>query len=112
MDDEDFLSNPAKILSWYNRDFKYKYAGTSIVDGNEMHEIDLFPNNLNQPYSRIKVHIAKKDALLYMIMSYGKDGIDYSIRLHDYITNRDLDDVLFSFDPEKFRKAEIVDMRF
>lgn len=112
MEDEDFLSNPAKILTWYNRDFKYKYVSRSGLNGHEMHEIHLFPNNLNQPYSRIKVHIAAKDALLYLIKSVGKDGIDYSIQLTDYITNRELNDALFTFDPEKYRKVEIVDMRF
>ena len=31
MDDEDFLSNPAKILTWYNRDFKYRYVQKIIT---------------------------------------------------------------------------------
>ena len=112
MEDEDFLSNPAKILAWYNRDFKYRYVSKARLDGNEVHEIDLFPNNLDQPYSRIKVYIAVKDTLLYLVRSIGKNGIDYSIQLHDYITNRELDDTLFTFDPARFRKVEIVDMRF
>lgn len=112
MDDEDFLSNPAKILTWYNRDFKYRYVNQTKVDGLEVHEIDLFPNNLEQPYSRIKVYIAVDDLLLHLIKSIGKDGIDYSIRLYDYITDSELSDALFTFDPAKFRKVEIVDMRF
>jgi outer membrane lipoprotein-sorting protein len=112
MEDEDFLSNPAKILTWYNRDFKYRYVSKANLDGNELYEIHLFPNNLNQPYSRIKVYIAVKDALLYLVRSIGKNGIDYSIQLHDYITNRDFDDALFTFDPARFRNVEIVDMRF
>ena len=112
MDDEDFLSNPAKILTWYNRDFKYRYVNQTNLDGLEMHEIDLFPNNLEQPYSRIKVYIAVDDLLLHLIKSIGKDGIDYSIRLYDYITDSELSDALFTFDPAKFRKVEIVDMRF
>ncbi len=112
MEDEDFLGNPAKILTWYNRDFKYRYVSKSSLDGHEMHEIDLFPNNLDQPYSRIKIHIAVKDMQPYMIKSVGKDGIDYSIQLHDYVIDRELDDALFVFDPAKFKKVEIVDMRF
>jgi len=50
---EDFLSNPVKIFTGYNRDFKYLHQGETIVSGVPFHEIDLFPRNLNQPYSRI-----------------------------------------------------------
>jgi outer membrane lipoprotein-sorting protein len=112
MEDEDFLSNPAKILTWYNRDFKYRYVQQTLLNGLDMHEIDLFPNNLEQPYSRIKIFIAVRDLSLYLIKSIGKDGIDYSIKLSDYVTDRELGDELFVFDPAKFKKVEIVDMRF
>ncbi|MBN2212650.1 MAG: outer membrane lipoprotein carrier protein LolA [Bacteroidales bacterium] len=112
MEDEDFLSNPAKILTWYNRDFKYRYVQKTVLNGHEMHEIDLFPNNLQQPYSRIRIYIDAGNLLLYLIKSIGKDGIDYSILLSDYVTGKEMNDALFVFDPAKFKKIEIVDMRF
>lgn len=111
MQDEDFLSNPAKILTWYNRDFKYRYDRKTQLDGTEVFEIDLFPNNLDQPYSRIKLFINTGDLLLHAVKSVGKDGIDYSIHLENYVTNDDLSDSLFIFDPAKHKKVEIVDMR-
>ena len=111
MEDSDFLSNPAKIFTWYNRDFKYRYDGKTKVNGTEAYEIDLFPKNLEQPYSRIKVFISTGDNLLLSLKSVGKDGIDYSIQLSDYITNKDFDDSVFTFDPSKYKKFEIVDMR-
>src|SRR4030042_3158369 len=92
MADEDFLSNPSKILTWYNRDFKYRYVQKTVLKGLEMHEIDLFPNNFEQPYSRIKVYVAVSDLSLHLIKSTGKDGIDYSIQLFDYVTEKELDD--------------------
>jgi outer membrane lipoprotein-sorting protein len=112
MENEDFLSNPAKILTWYNRDFKYRYVGQTTLNGLEMYGIDLFPNNLDQPYSRIKIYITVKDLSLHLIKSVGKDGIDYAIQLFDYITDSELNDTLFTFDPSRFKKVEIVDMRF
>ena len=111
MEDDDFLSNPAKILTWYNRDFKYRYVQNTTVKDVAMHEIDLFPVNLEQPYSRIKVFISVKDLLLNSVISVGKDGIDYTVNLSDYITNKELDDSIFKFDPQKYKKFEIVDMR-
>ena len=111
MEDDDFLSNPAKILTWYNRDFKYRYVQQTTIKNIAMHEIDLFPVNLEQPYSRIKVFISVKDLLLHTVTSVGKDGIDYTVNLSDYITDKELDDSIFRFDPQKYKKFELVDMR-
>ncbi len=111
MEDSDFLSNPAKIFTWYDRDFKFRYDKQTTLNGIDVYEIDLFPKNLEQPYSRIKVFISVKDLLLQSLKSVGKDGIDYSVKLSDYITNKEFDDSIFTFDPSKYKKFEIVDMR-
>ena len=29
--DDNFISNPAKIFYWYNRDFKYRYVGETLI---------------------------------------------------------------------------------
>ena len=109
--DDNFLSNPAKVFSLYNRDFKYQYRGESTIDGIDMHEIDLFPKNLNQPYSRIKVFITKETEQLAIISSVGKNGIDYTVFLTNFLLNKDVDDILFTFDPAKHKKVDVIDMR-
>ena len=109
--DDNFLSNPAKVFTWYNRDFKYQYRGETSIDGKEMHEIDLFPKNLDQPYSRIKIFITKNTEQLAIISSIGKNGIDYSIFLNNFISNKDFSDDIFTFDPSSHKKVTIVDMR-
>jgi outer membrane lipoprotein carrier protein len=109
--DDDFLSNPAKVFDWYNRDFKYQYRGETTVENVVMHEIDLFPKNLDQPYSRIKVFIEKNTENLSIISSIGKDGIDYSIFLKNFVTGKSFADEVFTFDPSKNKKLTVVDMR-
>lgn len=109
--DEDFLSNPAKIFMWYNRDFKYLHQGETIISGVHFHEIDLFPRNLNQPYSRIKLYINTKTEIPEIISSIGKDGVDYTVRLMNIKTDLDLADAIFVFDPSKYKKVEVIDMR-
>ncbi|MBN2481668.1 MAG: outer membrane lipoprotein carrier protein LolA [Bacteroidales bacterium] len=108
---EDFLSNPAKIFTGYGRDFKYRYVGATTMNGIRYHEIDLFPKNLNQPYSRIKLFINSETEIPEIISSIGKDGVDYTVNLTNIITGRDVPDETFIFDPAKYRKVEIVDMR-
>jgi outer membrane lipoprotein carrier protein len=110
--DENFLSNPAKIFYFYNRDFKYRYVGEVMTDNTKMHEIHLFPINLDQPYSRIKLYIDVNKDLLSAVSIVGKDGVDYNISLSNYITDKDFDDSIFTFDKSKFKKAEIIDLRY
>jgi outer membrane lipoprotein-sorting protein len=111
MDDEDFLSNPAKILTWYDRDFKYRYVQETTINGIRMHEIDLFPKDLNQPYSRIKLFVGVNDLFLYSLKSVGKEGVDYGVTINNYVVDKDINDSQFAFDKNKYKKAEIVDMR-
>ncbi len=110
--DENFLSNPAKVLYFYNRDFKYRYVGEVTDYNTRMHEIHLFPANLDQPYSRIKLYIDANKYLLSALSIVGKDGVDYNISLSNYVTDKDFDDSVFTFDKSKFKKAEIIDLRY
>ncbi len=110
--DENFLSNPAKVLYFYNRDFKYRYVGEVTAYNTRMHEIHLFPANLDQPYSRIKLYIDADKNLLSAVSIVGKDGVDYNISLSNYVTDKDFDDSVFTFDKSKFKKAEIIDLRY
>jgi outer membrane lipoprotein-sorting protein len=83
----------------------------TTINGVRCHEIDLFPKNLNQPYSRIKIYVNMQSDLPVTIGSIGKDGIDYTVNLKDLVLDRDLADTAFTFDPAKFKKVEVVDMR-
>jgi outer membrane lipoprotein carrier protein len=107
----DFMSSPTTFFSNYNRDFKYRYVRETTINGSRCHEIDLFPKNLNQPYSRIKVIIGVTSDLPEIITSVGKDGIDYTVYLRNVVLDRDIADATFTFDPAKYKKVEIVDMR-
>ncbi|MGD2033924.1 MAG: outer membrane lipoprotein carrier protein LolA [Bacteroidales bacterium] len=111
-DDDDFVEDPSKIFEFYNRDFKYRLLGEVNLDEGWMYEIDLFPKNLDQPYSRFKVLVRKDTEELYLVTAIGKDGIDYTAMLTNTIYNEPLDDAMFTFHPEKYRNIEIVDLRF
>jgi hypothetical protein len=111
-EDDDFVENPSKIFDFYNRDFKYKLREEILMDEGWMYSIDLFPINLQQPYSRFKVLIKKDTEELFFITAVGKDGIDYSASLFNTKYNENLKDELFIFRPENHKNIEIVDLRF
>ncbi|NBC83157.1 MAG: outer membrane lipoprotein-sorting protein [Bacteroidetes bacterium] len=112
MEDEDFVSNPAKIFTWYERDFKYRYKSTSTLNGQQYHEIELYPKNLDQPYSRINILVNADNYHLYKIESVGKDGDDYLVTIDVFKTNVSVSESYFQFDKNNYPNAEIIDMRF
>jgi outer membrane lipoprotein-sorting protein len=107
----DIFISPYRIFSLYNSDFKYRYVRDATIRGTRYYEIDLFPKNLNQPYSRIKVFVDMKNDIPEIISSIGKDGIDYTVNLKNYDLDVEINDATFVFDPSKFKKVEVIDMR-
>ncbi|MBN2486332.1 MAG: outer membrane lipoprotein carrier protein LolA [Bacteroidales bacterium] len=108
----DFIDNPALIFTFYNRDFKYRLIGEARIENRWMYEIDLFPKNLDQPYSRFKVFIDKEKEEIYMLKAIGKDGIDYTIFLINLRYNLPINDSKFTFKTSEYPKVEVIDMRF
>ncbi len=111
-EDGDFVENPALIFSFYDRDFKYRLIGEAKVDNYWCYEIDLYPNNFNQPYSRFKIFIIKENDAIYMVQAISKDAIDYTIFITNSRFNNPIPDSKFTFLPGNYPDIEIVDMRF
>jgi outer membrane lipoprotein carrier protein len=108
----DFLENPTMIFDFYTRDFKYRLVGEVKLDAGWMYEIDLFPIDLDQPYSRFKIFITRDSEEIYKVSAIGKDGVDYTATIKNTKYNLPLNDEIFTFHPEKYKGVEIIDMRF
>ncbi len=109
-EDEETL-NPATIFTIYETGFKYKYIGEKTENGKTFYEIDLYPENRDKPYSRIKLKILKDDLQLYSLRQVGKDGNNYTVVVKSMKTNIPLDDSIFVFDPSKHPDVDVIDMR-
>ncbi len=107
----DFVDNPALIFTFYNRDFKYRLIGEGTVENRTMYEIDLYPKDLDQPYSRFKLFVDKEKEELYMARAISKDGIDYTIYITNMHYNSTIPDSKFTFKPSDYPGIEIIDMR-
>lgn len=106
-----FLNSPSTFFESYKTDFKYRYVAETQKNGIKCHEIDLFPKNLNQPVSRIKVFVNTKSDLPQTISSIGKDGVDYTVYLKNLVLDQNIPDSEFTFNPAKHKKVEVIDMR-
>ncbi|MCU4176627.1 LolA family protein [Carboxylicivirga sp. N1Y90] len=109
-DDEENL-NPATIFTIYQEGYKFNYVGDGTADGKACHEIDLFPENRDKPFSRIKLIIFKDNLQLYSMRQVGKDGNSYTVTIKQMTTNKTVDDNTFVFDQASNPSVDVIDMR-
>jgi outer membrane lipoprotein-sorting protein len=110
--DESSL-NPTNILNVYEKGFKYKFMGEFSAKGQTFYQIDLYPEQpKSKNYSIVKLKIDKAKNQLQSIKMVGKDGVDNTIELIEFVPNVKVVDTMFKFDPTKYPKnVEINDMR-
>jgi len=104
------FDNPVTFFSLIGKDFFNKFIGTDTREGKAVQVVDLYPKDLNKPYSRIRLQIFKETHQLYSARYFGKDGIQYILKLTEF-HNKDIPDSFFSFDTSKHPEVEIIDLR-
>jgi len=111
-EDENSL-NPTKMLTMYEKGFKYRFRGEFKSKTGNFYQIDLYPKNIkNKAYSIIKLKIDKDKNRLTSLKMIGKDRIDYIIEVTQFKPNIKITDKMFTFDKTKYPKnIEINDMR-
>ncbi len=111
-DDEDIFNNPKRLFTIYEKDYKYQLIGDLAENGKNYALVDLYPNDLHEDFSRIRLQINVDEYFLSSATIFGKDGSHYTISLHNYKTNLNFDDSYFTFNEKDHPKVEIIDMRF
>lgn len=110
VNDESML-NPANIFTIYEKGFKLRYIGEKSIGGKVMHEIDLYPENRDKPFSRVRLTINKETMQIHSFMQQGKDGNNYTIVLKKMETNIQAPDSEFVFNKAANPKVNIIDLR-
>ena len=110
--DDFLLSDPSRIFTFYDENFKYRYNGEGQADGTAVYEIDLFPFDLEKPYHTIRLRINTDSYQLVSIQTFEKQGVIHTISVTGYSTDKNLNEEAFVFHPELYPDIEIVDTRF
>ncbi|WP_462318327.1 LolA family protein [Marinilabilia sp.] len=108
--DETTLS-PANIFNIHEDGFRYIFAGEDNLKGQKVNIIDLFPEDRDKPYSRIKLYVNKNNNHISKIMQLGKDGNNYIIDIKEMKTNVPVEPSMFEFDEEAHPDVDVIDMR-
>jgi len=110
--DPDIINHPHQIFAIYKKDFKSKYLGEETLDGNPFYVIDLYPNDLDKEYSRIRLYLTTADIQIHTAKIFGKDGSRYVIRIDQLKPNQTFADSVFVFNKKAHPGVEVIDMRF
>ena len=108
----DIINHPHQIFDIYKMNYKYKYLGNQTKDNTPVHAIDLFPEKLEQDYSRIRLYLTRDNIRIHSAKVFAKDGSRYRIAINNMKTDQPMDDSTFVFNKKNHPDAEVIDMRF
>ncbi|PWE00095.1 LolA family protein [Marinilabilia rubra] len=108
--DETTLS-PSNIFNIHENGFRYIFAGEEMLKGKKVNIIDLFPEDRDKPFSRIKLYVNKSNNHISKIMQLGKDGNNYIIDIKEMKTNVPVEPSMFKFNEEAHPDVDVIDMR-
>ncbi len=109
--DGGFLDDPSKLFKDYDKNFKSKFIGEHKEKNRTIYELDFFPKDLNLPYSAVKLQFDKNSLEPVLIRYQGKDGNNYIIKVKTFKSNLPVRDDRFTFEPQKHKGIEVIDIR-
>ena len=108
--DEGDIS-PTQIYNAYKRGFKYTYLEEETIDGETYQVVDLVPENSDNQFFKIRLHIAEDDKTLKKWKIFDKNGTSYTYQIDNFNPQASVTDELFTFDTSKYQGVEVVDLR-
>jgi outer membrane lipoprotein carrier protein len=98
---------PYNIFTMYKQGFRFKIVEEDATTAT----IEMFPDDKSQPYFKIRLVIDKVNTMFKEVSSFGRDGLNTTIKIGSYQKNVNLNDAEFVYHPEKHPNVEIIDLR-
>ncbi|WPP51036.1 LolA family protein [Catalinimonas niigatensis] len=103
--------SPTQIYNAYQRGFKYVYLEEETTNGETYQVVDLLPENTNNQFFKIRLHINKEDRTLKKWQIFDKNGTMYTYEISNFNPDAEISNAVFSFDTSKYKGVEVVDLR-
>ena len=110
-EDNSFLAKPQQLFSGYQDRFKIHFIGENSADGKKLWVVDLYPYNLQESYSRIRLQIDQATSLLHSARYFGKNGTHYLVVIRKIEHLEKVSPSTFIFDPARHPGVEVIDLR-
>ena len=108
-DPEDEM-NPSRIFTIYEKGYKYEYKGSEEINSNNVHKIDLYPNETGI-ISLITLYIDAKKTEIIKIEIVEKTGGTTTYNITKFITNSNIPISTFDFKSKDYPNIEVIDLR-
>ena len=101
---------PIRAIQAYQQDFRFQFMGEKTFMGKNLAEIQLYPLNINGPYSMLKLFIHPKSLKLEAFVLKHKEGINYTMIIRSVKDKQHLEDDTFRFDPVLYPNTEVIEL--
>ena len=103
--------SPTKLFTnFYDKEYKYTYAGSKTFAGKSADIIELTPINAAKQFKKVELAIDKSSVIAGGDV-YEKNGNQYHYEVSGFTPNAAVTDAMFTFDAKKYPKVEVVDLR-
>lgn len=110
-DDSQGGIDPSAIFNIYQEGYTFKFVEEKQESGKTISYADLFPQDTNAEFNKIRVGVDKNNLMIHSLVTYGKDGNLYGIYVKDFKTGQSIPDSEFVFDKSKHKNIEEIDFR-
>jgi outer membrane lipoprotein-sorting protein len=109
-DMEDELT-PSSVYTIYQKGYNYRLIGEKNEKGAVIQEVELLAEKSNAPFKKVKLFVDKNKKDLMGWEIYDDQGGVFKYKFTSVNTEVDLSDAYFNFNPQKYGKVEIIDLR-
>lgn len=110
-DEADDTATPMKLFAAYETGYRMLYLNSITVDGRACGEVDLYPEDLSSPITRVRLVIDEASYVVKSLMQQGKDGTNFYVKVNKFKSGSAIADSEFVFNKAAHPEVEIIDMR-
>jgi outer membrane lipoprotein-sorting protein len=99
---EDREITPSKMLTFYEKGYRYKMDILQTVKGRKIQYIKLIPIDSNAEIKDILLGIDLQTKHIYKLIQTDSQGTQFTITVNSFKTNQPLSSTLFKFDEAKY----------
>jgi chaperone LolA len=108
---EQTISPTKLITNFYDKEYKYRYAGTKKSGVKTCDAIELTPNNSNKQFSKVELLVDKASSTIAGGSITEKNGNHYTYTISNFKGNTPIGDDQFTFNTQAHKGVEVVDLR-
>jgi outer membrane lipoprotein-sorting protein len=105
--DNSFQSRPSSVFTMYKNGYKCRL----VEEKSDSYLIDLYPVDLKNELIRVRLSILKPSMNLSSLEYKRRDGVTINLIVKEYNLKKVPESGTFTFQPEKYKDAEVIDMR-